>query len=404
MPADFNVTAYRDRPPWRLVGRGGRDGRDRGGRRRHLAASSAATAPTASSRSWPTARRRFTTPYSEIAAAVGMDPLARRHGPRRRARRARRGGRRRPADGLRRPHGGPARCRRPRSSPRTRSPALPPPRAPGPVAPERFALLQALLAFLLARCGDGPSASVESAELQQRFRLTPPGAPGEPRPPEPRQLRRRLLRRLLRDRERPHPRRQGALRRHLPPPGPALAARGQGAPAGARRGRAAGRRRGPHVAGDGAREGRGVVRPLPARRHADAAGDRRRGAGRHDPERGRARAAGWSTSPTSRARPTSSRPARSSPTCCAATIAAGTSRPTIAAATAGGRSRSSYIKEARLSDGSLRAPPRDGRSRPLAGRRRGRSPGSGSRPSGRAGSSRAGPARGRPRTAPRWPT
>ena len=32
------------------------------------------------------------------------------------------------------------------------------------------------------------------------------------------------------------------------------------------------------------------------------------------------------------------------------------------------------------------------------------SPGCGSRPSGRAGSSRAGPARGRSRTAPRWPT
>ena len=43
-------------------------------------------------------------------------------------------------------------------------------------------------------------------------------------------------------------RRQGALRRRLPPPGPALAARGQGAPAGAGRGRAAGRRRGAQLA------------------------------------------------------------------------------------------------------------------------------------------------------------
>jgi len=46
------------------------------------------------------------------------------------------------------------------------------PRMPGPVAPERFALLQALLAFLLARCGDAASARVESNELQERFRLT----------------------------------------------------------------------------------------------------------------------------------------------------------------------------------------------------------------------------------------
>jgi hypothetical protein len=44
---------------------------------------------------------------------------------------------------------------------------------PGPVAPERFALLQALLAFLLARCGDAASARVESDEIQTRFRLTP---------------------------------------------------------------------------------------------------------------------------------------------------------------------------------------------------------------------------------------
>jgi proteasome accessory factor C len=41
------------------------------------------------------------------------------------------------------------------------------------VAPERFALLQALLAFLLARCGDAASARVESDEIQTRFRLTP---------------------------------------------------------------------------------------------------------------------------------------------------------------------------------------------------------------------------------------
>ena len=47
------------------------------------------------------------------------------------------------------------------------------PRTPGPVAPERFALLQALLAFLLARCGDAPSARVEADEIQRRFRLSP---------------------------------------------------------------------------------------------------------------------------------------------------------------------------------------------------------------------------------------
>jgi proteasome accessory factor BC len=45
-------------------------------------------------------------------------------------------------------------------------------RGQGPVAPERFALLQALLAFLLARCGDESSATVASADIRDRFHLS----------------------------------------------------------------------------------------------------------------------------------------------------------------------------------------------------------------------------------------
>jgi predicted DNA-binding transcriptional regulator YafY len=47
-----------------------------------------------------------------------------------------------------------------------------PARAQGPVAPERFALLQALLAFLLERCGDEQSARVQSADIRERFHLS----------------------------------------------------------------------------------------------------------------------------------------------------------------------------------------------------------------------------------------
>jgi proteasome accessory factor BC len=50
--------------------------------------------------------------------------------------------------------------------------APPPTRSQGPVAPERFALLQALLAFLLERCGDEASATVRSADILERFHLT----------------------------------------------------------------------------------------------------------------------------------------------------------------------------------------------------------------------------------------
>jgi predicted DNA-binding transcriptional regulator YafY len=48
-----------------------------------------------------------------------------------------------------------------------------PERPAGPVAPERFAVLQALLAYLLAECGDEPSAEIPAADLIERFRIPP---------------------------------------------------------------------------------------------------------------------------------------------------------------------------------------------------------------------------------------
>ena len=41
----------------------------------------------------------------------------------------------------------------------------------GPVPPERFAVLQALLAHLLARCGDGKRATIPATELVEGFRI-----------------------------------------------------------------------------------------------------------------------------------------------------------------------------------------------------------------------------------------
>jgi proteasome accessory factor BC len=49
----------------------------------------------------------------------------------------------------------------------------PPDRPGGPVAPERFAVLQALLAYLLAACGDSTSAVVDASELVERFHIPP---------------------------------------------------------------------------------------------------------------------------------------------------------------------------------------------------------------------------------------
>ena len=54
-------------------------------------------------------------------------------------------------------------------APRSRGPSAE--RSAGPVAPERFGLLQALLAYLLARCGDEPSADIPAEELSERFHI-----------------------------------------------------------------------------------------------------------------------------------------------------------------------------------------------------------------------------------------
>ena len=43
----------------------------------------------------------------------------------------------------------------------------------GPVAPERFGVLQALLAYLLDRCGEENDAEIPASELVERFRILP---------------------------------------------------------------------------------------------------------------------------------------------------------------------------------------------------------------------------------------
>jgi predicted DNA-binding transcriptional regulator YafY len=47
-----------------------------------------------------------------------------------------------------------------------------PERPAAPLAPERFAVLQALLAYLLVRCGDESRVEVPARELEERFRLS----------------------------------------------------------------------------------------------------------------------------------------------------------------------------------------------------------------------------------------
>jgi predicted DNA-binding transcriptional regulator YafY len=52
-------------------------------------------------------------------------------------------------------------------------PTVPVERPAGPVAPERFGVLQALLAHLLVRCGEERSATIPATELTERFHIPP---------------------------------------------------------------------------------------------------------------------------------------------------------------------------------------------------------------------------------------
>ena len=89
-----------------------------------------------------------------------------------------------------------------------------PERPPGPVAPERFGVLQALLAHLLAACGEA-GGGARRGRPRRAFSITIEELE-EVVAAEPRQLRRRLLHGLRGAERRRGARRQGALRRRLP--------------------------------------------------------------------------------------------------------------------------------------------------------------------------------------------
>jgi predicted DNA-binding transcriptional regulator YafY len=61
-----------------------------------------------------------------------------------------------------------------RESPKRTVPVEAIERFAGPVAPERFAVLQALLAYLLAECGEEKDAEIPASELLERFPSIPP--------------------------------------------------------------------------------------------------------------------------------------------------------------------------------------------------------------------------------------
>ena len=161
LPADFDVEAHRVARPWQIgpqagIARIGVQGDTAWWVHRTLADAGAVVDGV------------FETPYSTLGPlvswilrqngrAVPLEPVALRDEVRDALRL------------LRARHTGAApetaRERRAESRPATeRQPA-------GPVAPERFGVLQALLAHLLASCGDGRSADLDATELAERFSL-----------------------------------------------------------------------------------------------------------------------------------------------------------------------------------------------------------------------------------------
>ena len=151
-----------------------------------------------------------------------------------------------------------------------------------PVAPERFAVLQALLAHLLAACGEDREARLDADELADRFHI--------PRDELQEHLSLLnlvnfgggLLHGLRQARGRRRRRRQGALRGRLPARSPPDAARGARDPPRARHRRAVDRGSGAHAARACPEEARGDLRPVRGSPDAAVEHRERRGSARRN--------------------------------------------------------------------------------------------------------------------------
>jgi proteasome accessory factor C len=162
LPADFDIDAYRGRPPWQI-------GEPAGEARIEVAGDTAWWVE----RSFATRGRVedgvFVTDFANLGQLASW--ILRQEG--RAAPQAPPELRREVADSLRR-----VRDRHEGAAPKPAKAAEPEPqeeaeRPAGPVAPERFAVLQALLAYLLARCGEQTEAVIEAEELVERFHIQP---------------------------------------------------------------------------------------------------------------------------------------------------------------------------------------------------------------------------------------
>jgi proteasome accessory factor BC len=160
-PGDFDIDAYRGRPPWQI-------GNLVGEARIELAGDTAWWVERTFGSTGQLEDGVFVTEYSSVAQlaswilrqdgrAIPLEPEELR---------------REVAQALR-----DVRARHETGPPRPAPPAPPQPhdggveRPAGPVVPERFAVLQALLAYLLAACGDEHEAVISAREIVERFHI-----------------------------------------------------------------------------------------------------------------------------------------------------------------------------------------------------------------------------------------
>ncbi|MDX6470600.1 MAG: proteasome accessory factor [Gaiellaceae bacterium] len=162
-PADFDIEQFRGRPPWQV-------GEIVGEARIEVRGDTAWWVQRAYGSTGRLEDGAFVTDYSSLSQlaswvlrqdgrAVPLEPEELRREVAASLRRVRAG------------HEGPA-PEPARESPVRASDAIVD-RPAGPVAPERFAVLQALLAYLLAACGEGKDAVIPAAELISKFPSVP---------------------------------------------------------------------------------------------------------------------------------------------------------------------------------------------------------------------------------------
>jgi proteasome accessory factor C len=161
IPAEFDVGAFRDRPAWQI-------GDPAGEARIEVSPATAWWVERTFGNAGRLEGDTFVTPYSSLGLLASWI--------------LRQDGRAVPAapDELRREVARALRTIRDRHTGAADAPAVEsapvaqdglPERPAGPVAPERFAVLQALLAYLLAACGDGRDAEIPAHELVERFNI-----------------------------------------------------------------------------------------------------------------------------------------------------------------------------------------------------------------------------------------